>query len=296
MKRKLNISEYITKPAKQSKLFDILMRALRFQKNEEVFDNNVENPKEDIKKNVQHRILLVEDNLDNQKLAKKMLEKAGYFVDIAENGQLAVEAVHNYHYDIILMDVFMPIMDGFEATQRIRARERVLKENRTPIIAVTAHAIEGYREKCFRHDMDDYVTKPIKKRILLEAVRKWIDPRPTILVADDSLDNRNLILNHLKKNGGYKLVTAKNGQEAVNLHKSRTISLILMDMEMPVMDGFTATRNIRNQKNGKDVPIIALTAHQGKREIDKCLQAGCIGYIPKPLRKQKLFEVIHQYL
>ncbi|MFQ5864000.1 MAG: response regulator [bacterium] len=294
--KKLNISKYITKPAKQSRLLEILMEVLRYQTHEDVSENKVTKPKDEIRKRIQHRILLVEDNLDNQALAKKILEKAGYSVEIAENGQLAVEAVERFHYDLILMDVQMPVKDGFEATAEIRALERRQQAERVPIIALTAHALQGYREKCLMHDMDDYVTKPLKKKILLDTIRKWLDPRPTILVVDDSPDNRNLIKNYLKKRGGYKLVFARNGQEALDIYKRRTISLILMDMEMPVMDGYSATQAIRKLSNGVEVPIIATTAHQDTAAVKKCLEAGCTAYLSKPIRKHELAAVISQYL
>ncbi len=296
LKKELAIDRYIHKPVKQSKLLDIIMEVLLYQKPKDI--NSVKGVKSDQNKVTQipHRILLVEDNLDNQKLAAMILEKAGYVVDIAGNGQLAVEAVHHYRYDLILMDVFMPIMDGFDATKQIRALERSVKESRTPIIALTAHAIEGYREKCLRHDMDDFTTKPVKKKNLLALINKWLDTRPTIMVVDDSSDNLNLIKNYLNKDRGFKYVFARNGKEAVDVFSKRTISLILMDMEMPVMNGYTATRTIRQLEYGLEVPIIALSAHQGSSEKKKCLDSGCTDYVSKPIRKQKLLETISHYL
>ncbi len=296
LKKKLNIDKYINKPVKQSKLLDIIMEVLQYQKPKDI--NSVKGVKSEQNKVTQipRRILLVEDNPDNQKLAKMILEKAGYEVDLAENGQLAVEAVHNFCYDLILMDVFMPIMDGFDATKQIRALERSIKENRTPIIALTAHAIEGYREKCLRHDMDDFITKPVKKKYLLSMINKWLDTRPMILVVDDSRDNLNLIRNYLIKEGGFRFIFARNGKEAVDVFSKRTISLILMDMEMPVMDGYEASTTIRKLENGKEVPIIALTAHTGSKELNKCLEAGCTAYLSKPIRKQKLIDMISHYL
>lgn len=165
-----------------------------------------------------------------------------------------------------------------------------------PSLPLPAHAIMGYREKCLRHDMDDYITKPIRKKKLLAVIDQLLDKRPTILVVDDSVDNRNLLAGYLKKTGDYKLVFATTGQEAVAAFKSRSLSLILMDMEMPVMDGYRASSAIRKLENGTNIPILALTAHQGKREIDKCLEAGCTAYLSKPFRKQKLLDAMGQYL
>jgi CheY-like chemotaxis protein len=239
---------------------------------------------------------VVEDNEDNRTLVKKILEATGYVIDFAKDGQAAVEAVNSFHYDLILMDVQMPIMDGFGATKRIRQVEQHLGEERTPIIALTAHAFADYREKCLQHEMDDFLTKPLKKAKLLQAVEKWIDPRPTIQVVDDSGDNRKLIQSFLKKETDYRLIFSHNGREAVECFKRRPCSVILMDMEMPIMNGYAATTAIRQLENGRKVPIIALTAHQGKKESQKCLDAGCSSYLSKPVRKDEISGTLRQYL
>lgn len=106
-------------------------------------------------------ILLAEDNLVNQKVAQKMLERSGHRVTVAVNGQEAVAVFGRQPFDLVLMDIQMPIMDGFEATQAIRDMEKDSGKH-TPIIALTAHAITGYREKCLERGLDDYLSKPMK--------------------------------------------------------------------------------------------------------------------------------------
>ena len=164
------IAEFMAKPVKQSMLFSTLRQCLSLSKEEEAV-NNVKPLKVDGSGLL--RILVVDDTVDNQNLAKRVLEIAGYRVDLAENGEKAIEAVINTPYDLILMDVQMPVMDGFTATREIRTLEKNRNVRRTPIIALTAHAIVGYREKCLEHDMDDYITKPLKKKILLETIERW---------------------------------------------------------------------------------------------------------------------------
>jgi CheY-like chemotaxis protein len=270
------------------------MEVLRYKR--EKLPGGVKAQTETRRERIDKRILVVEDNLENQNLSKKILEKAGYSVDIAVNGHVAVEAAQRFSYDLILMDIQMPVMDGFEATKLIRSWERELNMEKVPIIALTAHAMSGYREKCMKLDMNDYISKPVKKKMLLDMVQKWIDRRLTILVVDDSVDKRNLIKFYLKNAENYKLIFAQNGLEAVDMYKRQTISLILMDMEMPLMDGYTAANTIRNLENGVEVPIIALTAHRGLGEIRKCLGAGCTSHLSKPIRKQKLLKTLRTYL
>ncbi|KAF8800734.1 hypothetical protein BYT27DRAFT_7312960 [Phlegmacium glaucopus] len=127
-------------------------------------------------------ILLAEDNLVNQKLAVKILEKYGHTVEIAENGSLAVDAfkgrvAQNKPFDIILMDVSMPFMGGMEATELIRSYEMHKGLSPTPIIALTAHAMIGDRERCLQAGMDDHITKPLRRGDLLNAINKLAGER-----------------------------------------------------------------------------------------------------------------------
>jgi PAS domain S-box-containing protein len=120
------------------------------------------------------RVLLVEDNAVNQTVALKMLEKLGYRADVVADGQEAIFALETTPYDLVLMDVQMPVMDGFAATRAIRSgRTKALKPN-LPIVAMTAHAIEGDREKCLEAGMDDYVSKPVALPALAAALERWL--------------------------------------------------------------------------------------------------------------------------
>jgi signal transduction histidine kinase/DNA-binding response OmpR family regulator/HPt (histidine-containing phosphotransfer) domain-containing protein len=118
-------------------------------------------------------ILLVEDNATNQQLMQFILNKAGYSVQVANNGWRAVEAVARGAFDVILMDCQMPEMDGFEATQRIRGMEMV-RGGHLPILAMTANVLQGYRERCFEAGMDDYISKPIQPKEMLVWMEGWL--------------------------------------------------------------------------------------------------------------------------
>jgi len=121
------------------------------------------------------RILLAEDNQVNQKLATIMLTKAGYTIDVVGNGRLALETFvgNPSSFDLILMDVQMPEMDGLEATRQIRQKGFTT----VPIIAMTANAMVGDREKCIESGMDDYITKPIKREVVFKILEKWLYTR-----------------------------------------------------------------------------------------------------------------------
>jgi PAS domain S-box-containing protein len=119
------------------------------------------------------RILVVEDNAVNQKLMEKLLEKLNCHVVLAGNGKLAVEEFQKSSFDLIFMDVQMPMMDGFEATAKIRKLDSQRAQNPIPIVAMTAHALRGDKEKCLASGMSDYLSKPVKKESLLEIISKY---------------------------------------------------------------------------------------------------------------------------
>ena len=115
-------------------------------------------------------ILLVEDNQVNQLVATSLLKKLGHRADPAENGLKALQALENNHYDLVLMDCQMPVMDGYEATQRIRQNPQW---QQLPIIAVTANVMQGDREDCLASGMNDYITKPYKREELRAVIERW---------------------------------------------------------------------------------------------------------------------------
>ena len=117
------------------------------------------------------RVLLVEDNEVNQKFAVRLLQKAGWEVSVAENGEIGVQCYERDRFDLVLMDVQMPVMDGFEATRRIRELE-ARSSRRTPIIAMTANAMEGDSDRCIAAGMDGYVSKPVRRDILMGEIER----------------------------------------------------------------------------------------------------------------------------
>ena len=158
----------LAKPLKQSQLYDTLMNLLG--DTPRVQAQAPAKPALDPQMAERHplKILLAEDNLVNQKLALRLLQQMGYRADVAANGIEAIEAIERQRYDVVLMDVQMPEMDGLEASRRITAKWKV--QERPRIVAMTANAMQGDREECLAAGMDDYVTKPIRVDELVRAL------------------------------------------------------------------------------------------------------------------------------
>ena len=171
-------SAFLNKPARRSILLRTLSRTLGNESDESTATSEKKlvtqySVREEIKQSI--RILLVEDNLVNQKLANIILIKAGYNVEVAENGKIAVAtfSCNPEKFDIILMDIQMPEMDGYEATRQIRK----LGFTDIPILAMTANAMKGDRELCLEAGMNDYITKPIKRDIVFDMLDKWLSSK-----------------------------------------------------------------------------------------------------------------------
>jgi two-component system sensor histidine kinase/response regulator len=167
--RQLGVSAYLTKPIRQSSLLDAIMTSLGPLA--VMVDHVPVAAQAQVSRLAPRplRLLLAEDNAVNQRLAVSLLEKRGHHVVVVENGREAIEAFHKERFDAVLMDVQMPDMDGFEATEKIRAREAEAGGH-TPIVAMTAHALRGDRERCLAAGMDAYIAKPLNPRELFEVL------------------------------------------------------------------------------------------------------------------------------
>ncbi|MEO8436119.1 MAG: response regulator [Pyrinomonadaceae bacterium] len=174
--RETGFAAYLTKPVRQSQLYDCLVTVLN--KSEIIPTPSLptklvtRHTLEEVTALSRRLILIAEDNIVNQKVAARQIEKLGYRADVAANGLEAVEALLRIPYDLVLMDCQMPEMDGFEATAEIRRREG--DGAHTPIIAMTANALQGDREKCLAAGMDDYLSKPVKVEELQGMLARWL--------------------------------------------------------------------------------------------------------------------------
>jgi CheY-like chemotaxis protein len=169
---------YVLKPLIRTDLLNSLCRALAvpFECCSGVQDSagaGSRNPAESFEMTTKLRILLAEDNIVNQKIIRTLLERAGHMVEVAPNGRDALTAHQQREFDVVLMDIQMPEMDGFEAVAHIRENENG-SDRHTPVIALTAHAMAEDRDRCLAAGMDDYVSKPIQRQQLFEAIQRQV--------------------------------------------------------------------------------------------------------------------------
>jgi two-component system sensor histidine kinase/response regulator len=170
--RELGIAVYLTKPVRRGELRSAIVKSVTRRHVIPAALAPLREPGVLLPFRAKMHILLAEDNIVNQRVAVRILEKEGYDVTVASNGVEALNAVQERDFDLVLMDVQMPEMGGFEATGRIREKERP-GGPRLPIIAMTAHAMTGDRERCLAAGMDDYISKPVRAGALIELVEKY---------------------------------------------------------------------------------------------------------------------------
>jgi len=270
---------------------------LNFKKHQAI--QKEEKPKEKI--NFEgYKILLAEDNQTNQIIAKRVLEKVGVTVVIADNGQKAIEALEKEKFDLLLLDLHMPIMGGYETTKEIRNSTK--EYSKIPIVALTAAALKGEKEKCIQIGMDDYITKPFVVEKLLKVLSKFLKPKAKtkqlkILLVEDNKVNQILTKKILEKLY-FKVYIANNGEEATKMACEEKYDLILMDLHMPIMNGIDATKNIRKNESclSKKAPIIALTGAALNNEKTTCINVGMNDYLTKPVDVKLLEETIKIYI
>ena len=266
------------------------------------------------------RVLIVDDSITSRAILCEILSGWGALVSEAENGSTALDAIEAGEqsgeiFKLILIDGHMPVMDGYETADRIKARFSNLDHT---IILLSSGDSRTKVARAKESGISLCLAKPVKRKELENAVLtalgritkvdkkdKPVMTKETlskmsplrILVVDDADENRILVRAYLKKSP-HLLTMAENGQIAVQKFMSNSYDLVLMDMRMPVMDGYSAAREIRcwEQKEGrKPTPIIALTAHALKKDKQKCLDSGCSDYLSKPVKKVDLLKKIEEH-
>lgn len=281
---------YITKPIRQENLRLSLAQALRLEQLTTATEEH--RPTNGDQHKPAHRVLLIEDNLDNRKLTSAMLEKHGMLVEAFENGADAIEAFSNSEYDVILTDLEMPGMDGVQVAQKIRALEKRLHTKKTPIVAVTAHALVSFQERCLAAGMDAFVTKPVRWPELFMKLDELLASRPKILIVDDASDALAIAKKLLNAEGEYDIDTVQSGHGAIRLIKAQRYDLVLLDMLMPDLDGAETITQIKAHRT--DLSVLAMTGLDRSELAQRSTLFD--GQIQKPLQREEFIETVKQHL
>ena len=245
------------------------------------------------------RILLAEDNEVNRHLVSLLVGRTGAELVNVNNGAEALDLALRESFDLILMDIQMPVMNGRDATAAMR--EAGLN---TPVIALTANVMAEDIADYRLAGCNDHLAKPIDKQRFYEVLARYLVVRPeseqggarrysgTVLVAEDNEDNCRLVERMLRAQG-LEVITVASGDQAVRKALSESVQLILMDRHMPELDGAQATRLLR--QTGFRRPIIAFTAGD-QSENEALLEAGCDGVLSKPIDRDHLLATLNRYL
>ena len=233
------------------------------------------------------QVLLAEDEPISRILIETLLEQAGLQADVAENGKQAVEMALTGKYQAVLMDVQMPVMDGLDATREIRNHERE-KGGHLPIIALTAHAMHGDREKCLQAGMDDYLTKPLGKIELFDVLTRYLTS--TALVVDGDPDSQQMVVEYLIESG-WRVTIAETGRSAMYEASLSPFDLILLDTEMAQGDGVETAKIIRRleEYSGRRALILGIEGTGATSALEtKYRESGVDAFIERPIELEEL--------
>ncbi len=239
------------------------------------------------------RVLLVDDNADNRAVAQGLLEAAGHSVALAKSGPEGVSRAGEERFDLVLMDLHMPGMDGLTASSAIWHNEATLGLPETRILAFTAHATAEVRDRALSLGMLGFVTKPVQREQLLEAMERTVTQPGRILMVDDSSDIRRL-LTHYVRTAAHRGRTVQSGEEALDAVEKVPYQLIIMDIEMPGMGGLAAQKALRER--GFARPILALTGHTEPEQHAVLLEAGFNQVLTKPIRRDTLWAALEDWM
>jgi two-component system sensor histidine kinase/response regulator len=260
------------------------------------------------------KILVAEDNPSTQHVLQQMLESFGFHPRMVKTGKeaLAMHAEHeeNHPFDLLIADTGLPDMDGESCAGQIR--ERPLSKD-LPVIIMDAFKALEKRSLASSDNIDFFLQKPVKPSHLFDAIMESFGHKAVfstqsdllniynyysparILLAEDNPINQMVAIEILTL-AGMTVHKAGNGLEAIERIKNETYDAVLMDVQMPEMDGLEATIRIRNDLGNKDLPIIAMTAHAMRGDREKCIASGMDDYISKPIDRLKLYKVLKKYI
>ncbi|MBH0201955.1 MAG: response regulator [Nitrospira sp.] len=279
------------------------------------------------------RILIVDDHATNRRVLEHYLSGRGVMYESVENGVQALQCLRNAAarqtpFDVAILDMQMPGMDGLELTRRIKSDRTI---SATRLVLLTSVGQRGDAKTAQEAGLDAYLTKPIRQSLVFECLglvlatmpgpvgsveqpavpiitqhtvaEVMMQSRPLVLVVDDNPVNQKVAANMVEKLG-YRVNVAANGREAVESLARIPYALVFMDCQMPEMDGFEATKVIRNQEASLQqaggtpphLPIIAMTANARKEDRDRCFSVGMDDFLSKPVTSKSLAAVLNHWL
>jgi len=237
------------------------------------------------------RVLVAEDNHENQVLIERMLEQVGLTVMLVDDGQQALDMCEQHSFDLVFLDIQMPVMGGKAAAAVISKKYPSI-----PIIAFTANVMKHQKNEYFSMGFSQVVEKPIVQEHLFAVLQSVIKPKlrsGKVLIVEDNIVNQKVLKQFVyKANDALEIIIANHGEEALSLSQQQGFDLILMDMEMPVMGGLEATRILREE--GFTGPIYMVSGHIDKEHKQQCKEAGADGHLSKPVDKSALIELINE--
>jgi signal transduction histidine kinase/ligand-binding sensor domain-containing protein/DNA-binding response OmpR family regulator len=262
-------------------------------------------------------VLVVDDNATNRRILQEMLSNWGMRPTVAESGSAALRCVKQAEdpFTLILSDLNMPDMDGFTLVEQLRNGSDLAVEAK--VIMLTSAGQLGDAARCRELGVAANLTKPVSQSELFECIVRVLrasTPQAEsaapmthhtlregkrnlhILLVEDNVVNQRLAERLLEKHG-YRVTVRANGCEAIAALDQENFDVVLMDVQMPVMDGFEATGaiRVREQSTGRHLPVIAMTAHAMRGDQERCLAAGMDGYIAKPIRGQELIDLVEHF-
>lgn len=251
----LNLSAYLNKPIRRNQLYDCLLNVFS-NSNEPKLDRTIRQLKIDaaLSEKMPLKILLAEDNVVNQKVALRILERMGYRADIAANGYEVIDAVRGIHYDIVFMDILMPEMDGYEATKLIL--DEFSNEKRPKIIAMTANAMQGDREMCIEAGMDDYISKPVRVEEMQNILVKWAE-----IIYEEK---NNLITRFRSKKSQFKILDENKITFINDIQTPEDVVFLLELLDIFINDLPKVISNINSAVENKDAAKLQFWSHRLK--------------------------------
>jgi len=266
------------------------------------------------------RVLVVDDNATSRDILQEMLESFTFEVTVAASGPEGITELENAQeekpFELVVMDWKMSGMDGIEASKRIKAHEGL---NKIPaIVLVTAYGREDIMQQADEVGLEGFLLKPVNPSMLFDTIMQalgkavpetsraaqkreqeaevleGIRGANVLLVEDNDINQQ--VAKEILEGAGLKITLANDGQEAVNAVKENEYDVVLMDVQMPVMDGYTASREIRKDYRFRKLPIIAMTANAMAGDREKSLEAGMNDHVAKPIDTNELFGTLAKWI